>query len=236
MTTPKPVSAAETLAATPLFSTLPPDDLAAIAALARPRRWPAGAVLFQRGDDGREMIVVADGRVRLSVLSAEGRELSLRHAGPGALLGEMAALDGAPRSADATAVGDVAGLVLARADVDRLIAERPAIARAIIGFLCARLRETTEQMESIALYRLEARLARFLIAMLRAEGADLDGGKSLRLDLALNQSEIADMLGASRPKVNGALTALEAAGAVRRDGKALVCRLDPLRAIAEGEV
>ncbi|MFD1333716.1 Crp/Fnr family transcriptional regulator, partial [Methylopila musalis] len=201
-----------------LFAGASPEDVAALASAARPRRFAAGATLFQRGDPGREMFIVTDGRIRLSVLSVEGKELSLRHAEAGALIGEMAALDGGARSADATAVTDAGALALARADMDRLIAERPALARAVIRFLCRRLRDTTDQMESIALYRLERRLARFLLALARD---DAEAGRaSARVELTLNQSEIADMLGASRPKLNGALAALEAAGAVARDGRA----------------
>ncbi|GLK77526.1 transcriptional regulator [Methylopila jiangsuensis] len=225
-------AAADRIGGLDLFAGARPEDVAALAAAARPRRFSAGATLFQRGDAGAEMFIVLEGRIRLSVLSAEGRELSLRHAETGALIGEMAALDGGARSADATAVTEARVLALARADMDRLLAERPSLARAVVRFLCRRLRDTTDQMESIALYRLEPRLARFLLALARA---DVEAGRrTARLELALNQSEIADMLGASRPKLNGALAALEAAGAVAREGRALRLQVDTLTAIADG--
>lgn len=226
-------AAADRIGGLDLFAGARPEDVAALAAAVRPRRFSAGATLFQRGDPGGEMFIVMEGRIRLSVLSAEGRELSLRHAEAGALIGEMAALDGGARSADATAVTEASVLALARADMDRLLAERPALARAVIRFLCRRLRDTTDQMESIALYRLEQRLARFLLALARA---DVEAGRqTARLELALNQGEIADMLGASRPKLNGALAALETAGAVAREGRALRLQLETLAAIADGE-
>lgn len=226
-------AAADRIGGLDLFAGARPEDVAALAAAVRPRRFSAGATLFQRGDPGGEMFIVMEGRIRLSVLSAEGRELSLRHAEAGALIGEMAALDGGARSADATAVTEASVLALARADMDRLLAERPALARAVIRFLCRRLRDTTDQMESIALYRLEQRLARFLLALARA---DVEAGRqTARLELALNQGETADMLGASRPKLNGALAALETAGAVAREGRALRLQLETLAAIADGE-
>ncbi|BBE71465.1 Crp/Fnr family transcriptional regulator [Oharaeibacter diazotrophicus] len=223
---------ADILAADALFAALTPDDRAAVAALARRRGHPAGTVLFQRGDPGRDMLVVAAGRIRLSVLSPEGRELSLRHAGPGSLIGEIAVLDGGPRSADATAVTDVELWSVARADLDRLIAARPHVARVFVDVLCAKLRDTTEQLETVALYRLEARLARFLLGL--AKGLPVEAGKA-RLELPFNQSEIADVIGASRPKVNRAFAELEAAGAIERVPGGLICRPGRLAAVAEGE-
>lgn len=217
-----------------LFKGLEPDDTARIAGLLRRRRWPAGTTLFQRGDAGREMILVAAGRIRLSVLSAEGKELALRHAEAGSLVGEMAVLDGGARSADATAVTPVEGYVLAKPDLDRLVLERPAIALAFVAWLCGRLRETTEQMETIALYRLEARLARFLLGFVRQKAPGREPTGSVRLDLPLNQSEIADIVGATRPKVNRAFADLEESGAIARTPDGVICRLDRLAEIAEG--
>ncbi|WP_210183235.1 Crp/Fnr family transcriptional regulator [Methylobrevis pamukkalensis] len=181
---------ADLLRAQSLFAGLDDPDIAAVAALARRRAWPAGTLLFQRGDAGREMILVTSGRVRLSLLSPEGRELTLRHAEAGSLFGEIAVLDGGPRSADATAAAETEGLVIAKADLDRLMAARPQIAAAVIRFLCGRLRETTEQFETVALYRLEARLARFLLGLARPQVAGADAS-SVRIDLPLTQSEIA---------------------------------------------
>ncbi|MEI9900169.1 MAG: cyclic nucleotide-binding domain-containing protein [Hyphomicrobium sp.] len=71
-------------------------------------------VIFTRGDAGREIYLVVSGRVRISVLTAEGRELSFAHAEPGAIFGEIAMLDGGPRSADATAVNKVSALCLSK--------------------------------------------------------------------------------------------------------------------------
>lgn len=225
---------ADLLAESPIFAGLEPADRDAIADLARRRTVSAGTLLFQRGDPGREMLVVGEGRVRLSVLSAEGRELSLRHAGPGSLIGEISVLDGAPRTADASAATDVTLWSIAKADLDRLALARPHLLGVFVRALCAKLRDTTDQLESVALYRLEARLARFLIGLCRqAEGGRQTG--TVQIELALNQSEIADVIGASRPKVNRAFADLEAAGAVVRTAGGLTCRLGRLQAVAEGD-
>lgn len=218
----------------PVLSGLGEAGLALLAARARRRVWGAGEVIFQRGDPGDWLLVIAEGRVRLAIGTAGGRELVLRHAEAGDCLGELALFDGAPRSADATALGPVAGWTLARADWEDLCAADPALAQAALRWTCTRLRETTEQMESIALYGLAARAARFLLFTLRQlNGADLPPRATLRLDLS--QSEIAGILGATRPKVNRALLSLEEDGAIRRSEGVLDCDVARLTALADPE-
>ena len=117
---------------------------------------------------GREIYLVVSGRVRLSVLTAEGRELSFAHAEPGAIFGEIAMLDGGPRSADATAVNKVSALSLSKPAFKRLMETQPHVARAAVRFLCSRIREADQQLEAIALYPIEGRLARFFLAAARA--------------------------------------------------------------------
>jgi len=91
----------------PLFEALDDAALRDLGPIARPAGWKAGETIFQRGDTGDWLLAIDDGRVRLSLLTQGGKELTLRHAGPGDTLGEMAVFDHEPRSADAVAVGPV---------------------------------------------------------------------------------------------------------------------------------
>ena len=110
----------------------------------------------------------------------------------------------------------------------------PEMRAALIRYLSGRLRSTTDQLESIALFEIEARLARFLLLTLRQVFEDdLPEEPHLRLDL--NQSELAALLGASRPKVNRAIVSLESAGAIRRQGATLVCVPEKLDQFADPE-
>lgn len=205
--------------------------LTALAAASTPVRWNAGETLFQRGDVGDAVIGLATGRVKLSLVTRQGRELVLRHAEGGDFLGEMAFLDPAPRSADATAQEATTGYMLRRADFDRLADRQLLISKAAV-YLCQRLRDTTDQLESIALYGLSSRLARFFLLTLRQiNGPDLPPAPRLRLPLT--QSELAAILGASRPKVNRAIAELEQAGAIKRIGGILECDPDLLEAFAD---
>ncbi|MFB2549790.1 Crp/Fnr family transcriptional regulator [Ensifer soli] len=216
----------------PIFEDFDKETLLAVAGIATWRKWPAGTVIFQRGDDGNEMLVVVSGRIKLSVLTRQGKELALRHLEAGQILGEMAILDGAPRSADATTTAATEAYAIGKRAFLDLITARPGTAEAVIRYLCARLRETTEQMETIALYDLDQRVARFFLAALRQiHGEDLP--ESANLQLALSQTDIAGILGASRPKVNRAILSLEESGAITRSGAVIACHVARLKRLAD---
>lgn len=216
----------------PIFEDLEPETLSRIAAAATQHQWSAGALLFQRGDRGDYLVALASGRVRLAITTPQGRELTLRHAGPGDLLGEMALFDAKPRSADAVAAVGTVGHVLHRAAFQQIAELDPALMQEAARWLTRRLRETTDQLESIVLYTLEPRLARFLLLTLhQIHGDALPPHPALRLDLS--QSDLAAVLGASRPKVNQALQELCDAGAIRREGAIILCDVAALLLIAE---
>jgi CRP/FNR family cyclic AMP-dependent transcriptional regulator len=216
----------------PIFEDADPDSLAELSAVAVRRDWPTGTVLFQRGDPGDYLVALADGMVKLSVSTPQGRELVLHHADAGSILGELTLFDEEPRSADATTIEPTTGYIVRRTDFQAIVARHPDLMAASVRFLCRRLRDTNDKLESIALYALEARVARFLLFTLRnIHGDDLPPNPSLRL--YINQTELASVLGASRPKVNRSLQNLTEAGAIQRDGDILVCDTAILRAMAD---
>ena len=220
-----------TLADFPIFAAMQADSITALSAAVTRRSWIVGAMIFQRGDAGDHLLAIRRGRVRLSLSSPQGREVVLRAVGAGEILGEMALIDGLPRSADAHALQDTDCLVLSRSAY-RAVAERhPDVSLAMAQYLCSLLRSTNYQLESIAIYDLQARLARFFLFLLEQKhGADIPPAPELRH--GLNQSDLSAILGASRPKVNHALQILLALGAIRREGAALVCDLPMLRHFA----
>ncbi|WP_313526322.1 Crp/Fnr family transcriptional regulator [Shinella sp.] len=216
----------------PIFEGFSKETIGEIASIATWRRWPAGTVIFQRGDEGTYLIVLVSGRIKLSLITPQGKELSLRQLEAGSILGEMAILDGQPRSADATSVTATEGYVIAKRDFLDVLTRNPTAAHAIIHYLCTKLRETTEQLETIALYDLDSRVARFFLATLRnIHGDELPD--SANLQLSLSQGEIASIVGASRPKINRSILALEEAGAIRRNDGIIHCHIGRLQNIAE---
>jgi CRP/FNR family cyclic AMP-dependent transcriptional regulator len=219
------------LARTNLFKGLVTDDLAACAAKFRVTRFIRGQILFSRGDVGTHLYLVAEGQVRLAVATSEGRELSFQIATVGDLIGEIAVLDGGPRSAEATALTSVTTYTLERNAFRELWSAHPTISSAVISFLCWRLRDASDRFEAAVLYPIEVRLARFLLIALR--GRKAPPGRRVPLQLGFTQSELALLLGASRPKINMALSDLENAGAIGRTLDRLFCDPEKLAVIAQ---
>jgi CRP/FNR family transcriptional regulator, cyclic AMP receptor protein len=124
-------------------------------------------------------------------------------------------------------------LSLPAAAFERLVARYPSLANSTIRFLCARLRDVSGQIEDIALRPIEVRLARFILGRLPRKAPEGEEQRTERIDLGISQSELALLIGASRPKVNGALTVLEQAGAIARKGRWLVCDRKTLWEIAQ---
>ena len=156
----------------PLFKGAGTDELQALAAISASMKWPTGTLIFQQGDASDFLAIVSSGSIRLSITTAAGRELILRQATRGETIGEMGVLDHEPRSADATAVS------ARRASSSsgnpwsvcwRNIRNFPPPSSVISR---AALRETTYQLESVALYSLAGRLARFLLAAIRQAHGD----------------------------------------------------------------
>jgi len=222
------------LGKTALFGSLADADRAAIAARMRRVDFTPDQMIFSRGDPGREIYLVLEGRIRLSILSSDGRELSFAHAGPGSVFGEIATLDGGERTAGATAISKVQAMALPQRAMLDLIENNPKVATAAIRFLCTRLRETDPRLEAIALHRIEVRLARLMLSALKLQSPVAEG-KNVPLDLGMSQGELALLIGASRPKVNIALTMLEDMGAITRSGAKLNCDTQVLQNIADME-
>lgn len=176
----------------PLLARLPAADLKALASRGRLRSYPAGAVIFREGDPGDALYVIVEGSVRIAVLSAAGGEASVALLGPGEFVGDLALLDGLPRSASAIAHSPTKTLMVRRDDFRRWLAERPRASFALLEALSLRVRRTDEALADLAFLGLPQRLAKRLI--------DLTTGGAPRL--RITQTELASMLGVSRESVN----------------------------------
>jgi CRP-like cAMP-binding protein len=222
------------LSKTPLFSALDEADRQTVAERMLRTEFRPNGTVFARGDAGRDVFLVLVGCVRLSVFSADGRLLSFKHATPGDIFGEIAALDGGPRTADAVALTRVVAMTLARDRLQGLLDDNPRLALAAVAWLCRRLRDTTDQVTTIALEPVEMRLARYLLSRMAPDGPDAAGAKRL-IEPGISQSEIASLIGASRQKVNAALGLLEEAGAIARSGRRIAGDAAALARIAAAD-
>ena len=189
----------------PLFDAMQPTELDGILNFASERRYRRGQMIFQRGDDGSALMAVLRGRVRISSVSADGKELTLNVISPGEIFGEIALLDGKPRSADATAIEETLLLVVERRQFLPFLRQNEDLFLRLLSVLCSRLRRTSTALEEIALFDLPVRLARVLLKLAVDYGRPGPGGT--RIDLKLSQRDLSNLVASSRESVNKQLRA-----------------------------
>lgn len=184
-----------------------------------PRRLPHGEVITRQGDTVSSLFLVTSGAVRLSTVTAGGRELVVGLLGPGDLFGEIGLLGGGS-PVEARAVGETKVVVLPVALILDLIDRCPAIGRELLRMVAARLHRTSRALEDALAADLATRVSRRLRELVDGHGApSIDG---VRLRVPLTQEELARMVGASREAVNRTLGSLAARGVVRRSGRTFV--------------
>ena len=185
-----------------------------------------GQMVFWQDDPGEAMFVLLEGSVKLIVCSRDGELIELhRHVAP-AIFGELAVLDGGPRSASAEAVERSTLLVVTRPELLRLLRSDEQVAEALLSTLGAMVRRTTRQISDLAFLSLQGRVAAKLLDL-----AQPDGARTRRV----TQVELATMVGGARQTVNQALRSLESRGYIRSAGRVFEI-LDPgqLRRLAGG--
>ncbi|HEY6058871.1 MAG TPA: Crp/Fnr family transcriptional regulator [Candidatus Limnocylindrales bacterium] len=217
----EPAAALETLARCRLFSDLDAEGLQSVARGMRSRRFRRGEVLFHQGDPGDALLVVLSGAIKIVLPSEEGEEAIIATIRPGDFLGELALLDGAPRSATAVALEATETLVLPRDRFRELIAAEPAIRDALFRALAAELRRLTTHVEELHFLDITGRLAARLVRLAGEQGARQADG-AVRLASPLTQSDLAAMIGATRQSVNKLLGAFVEDGMLRMERDALV--------------
>jgi CRP/FNR family cyclic AMP-dependent transcriptional regulator len=213
----------QALAKTQLFQALQPEDLDAILARAMVKRVLRGETIRRRGDPGTGMVIIVSGRVRISLVSEDGREVTLTVLGPGEVLGEMTLLDGGECSADATAQEDCVLLALERTQFLRLLRSNSDLCLHLMAVLCQRLRRSNAALEDMALLDLSTRLGRLLLRL--CEDYGVAAQKGTRIEVKLSQKDLSSLAGASREKVNKQLRQWEQEGIIGKDnGRLLVMK------------
>jgi CRP-like cAMP-binding protein len=205
-----------------IFRDLDPEILRRLASVTQAMRVPAGALLFQQGDEGDSLYAVIDGLVRISVSGQGGRELIIGLFEPGDLFGEIALLDGLPRTASAEAETDTTVLVIHRAPFLSMLDEEPALARHVLELLCERLRDSTEHLGEYAFLSVRCRLAKKLQGLAIGHGRRAPDG--IHIDLKLSQTDIGQMLGVTREAVNKQLKAWSQQGLIALDHGAIIVK------------
>ncbi|MBN8486422.1 MAG: Crp/Fnr family transcriptional regulator [Burkholderiales bacterium] len=202
------------------FSSLSHTLRSAILARAYVRRLNDGAMLAARGTPAEDWIGVARGAVRVSSVSLSGKQVTLTYAEPGTWIGDAALFDGLPRTHDASAHGSTTLLIVRKADFKDLLAQHVELYDALLRLNCRRLRLMFNLIEDLNTRPLAARLAKQLLILAKSYG--IAQGEEIRIGLQLAQEDLAQLLGASRQRVNQELKELEREGALRVEPTRLV--------------
>jgi CRP-like cAMP-binding protein len=208
------------LARVPLFADLDGSTLEDLAARMTVKRVQREGWVITQEDAGEALFVVLSGRVKVVRFGDSGREVILAILRPGEFFGEMALLDGGPRSADVVALEDTTLGALGRDAFLRHIESRPRTAVRIMKELSGRLRRANETIAGLALEDVGVRLARKLIGMAR-DGGETDG-EGLVIRERPTQQDLAHMVGTCRETVSRTLSSLVRKGLIRSRGRSLV--------------
>jgi CRP-like cAMP-binding protein len=221
-------SAAALLGTTGLFHDLDAETLRGLAERSIHRRYRRGQLIVSQGDPGDCLFVIASGLVKVTVSSPDGEEMVLITLSEGETFGELALVDGGPRSASVEALEPTDVLILFRKAFFELVVERPGIVEGLLHSLGSLIRRLTDQTADFVFLDLHGRVAKLLLSILAERGIPGDGVASV--ELPFTQTEIANMVGGSRQSVNQILRSFEDAGHIEITGHTVrLLRLDALR-------
>lgn len=230
----KPDEIVAFLKTTPLFGGLSESALEALSAHALVRSYPRGQIIFMQGDRGDALYLVISGRLKVYVQSERGDEMVLVTLGPPSTFGELALVDGEPRSATVEVVEACRLLVLERDPVRKLMREDPDVDDAFLRSLGALVRRLTDLAGDLVFLDLHGRVAKLLVGFCDEQEAFGDAHPWI-LDLALTQTDLARMVGGTRQSVNQILRSFEARGYLEMDRRRITLKkIDILRRRAEG--
>ena len=207
------------------FSTLSPSLRHDILRYTFVRRFGDGELIAARGEPPEEWMACARGAVRVSSTSLSGKQITLTYVEPGIWFGDVSIFDGDRRTHDVYAHGDSTLLCVAKADFKKILAQHAELYEALLRLHARRIRQLYGLVEDLNTLPLRARLAKQLLHLVRSYGVPcLTNGSEMRIGLQLAQEELAQLLGASRQRVNQELKSMEREDAIRIEPGGLVIR------------
>lgn len=185
-----------------LLEQIPDHEIEALSHRARRVHYPRGKAIFQKHDLGTEVMIVLAGRVKIVSTAPSGSEVIHNIIEAGQVFGEMALLDGKPRSADAIAAADCEIIELSRDDFLEVLLRNPRSAIRMMAILCGRIRQSTAFVEDAVLLDAETRLFHRFKTLAEQYGKPEADGRGARIDHRLSQQEIGESVGLTRVSVN----------------------------------
>jgi len=196
----------------PLFADLESAELEVVAKASRRLAYPKSSIVFYEGDPGDFLLIVFKGRVKVTLLGADGQETIVTTLDAPAFLGEVALLDGTPRSATVVAQTAIEVVQISREPFLALMMKHPQIALKIMRQLATALRRATEQIRTLSMFDVYGRVLRCLLVLAQQRG--LTGGSRMIVSPPPTNTHLASMIGCSRETVSRAMKTLVSTGYV----------------------
>jgi len=204
----------------PIFEKLTPSELARLGGIVKRTRFPRDTVLFFQGDPSDSLHLIVSGSVKVYQTSEQGRERILKILSPREIVGELAMLDGQPRSATVAALDDTETLSISRRDFEKFVAEHPEFLWKVVETLCEKVRHVSGEMMEMSFREVPYRLLRLLVQLCDQHGQASPEGT--RIGIKLTSADLAGMVGASRESVSRLLAQFQDQGLIRLDRGQLV--------------
>lgn len=216
----------------PIFQKLTPPELERLRGIVKRTRFPRDTVMFFQGDPSDSLHLILSGSVKVYQTSEQGRQRILKILGPREIVGELAMLDGQPRSATVAALDDTATVSISRRDFEKFVAERPEFLWKVVESLCEKVRHVSGEMMEMSFREVPYRLLRALAQL--CEQHRQASPEGTRIAIRLTSADLAGMVGTSRENVSRLLAQFQEEGLVRMergqlvvpDAKALVRALE----------
>jgi CRP-like cAMP-binding protein len=214
------------------FQELSAEELAHLSKLARTRVYKPRTTILEKGDRASEFFVLLRGRAKVATAGADGSGAAINVMGPGEVFGEIAILDGQPRSATVMSLEECELAVVDKQAFDDLLTSHPSVAVKLLSVLAGRVRELTNRLEDRSALDVPARLAKQLLWLAKKHGTPKSAG--VRIELRLSQQELGELIGATRESVNKHLRDWTRSGVLKQGRDSLeIFDLEALRAAAE---
>lgn len=221
----------ERLSQSYLFADLPPESVSAALKNCQCLRLPEKKEVYRRGESGEEMCIILSGWVKISTLSADGKEIIFDLLSEGEFFGELSVLDGEPRTATVTTLVPSVLVILERSFFIPFLENNPATAIRLLQLLVSRLRAVDTLLEAVLFFDSETRLAKRVIALKDIYGKVV--GSTVQLELKVSQQDIANLVGITRESVNKHLKKWERAEIISlQQGRLTILNLPLLQEMA----
>ena len=201
------------ITSTPLFGGLPEDQITALKQIAARKHYHKGEIIFSEGEEGNGFFVIAEGRVKIFKVSAEGKEQILHIFGPGQPFAEVPVFTGQKFPANAQAIEDTRALFFPRKSIVNLITSNPSLALNMLAVMSRKLRQFAVQIENLSLKETPGRLASYLLFT-----ADKKAASNV-VTLNISKGQLASLLGTIPETLSRVLAKLSGQGLISVDGK-----------------